>query len=185
MPDPFLCYDLLMCSYIPLNTRLRAPTLVPDTRSRGALLILSLAVPLAPTAPTTLLVFPPFVDEDEERRVIALSGSRDSFPGALPVLTLPGFPRRGILAEPFLTRRSSSAAQPQGRSLPPSTSPGAWICRVSEFQGVREAERAAERHTRAHCRLRVPRPPARREVRLASYDRYATRHVPLRKQNGV
>ncbi|KAJ1108943.1 hypothetical protein NDU88_006313 [Pleurodeles waltl] len=103
-------------------------------------------MPLAPTAPTTLLVFPPFVDKGVERRVVALSGSRDSFPGALPMLALAGFPRRGILAEPFLTWRSSSAARPQWRSLPPSTLPGAWICRVSEFRGVRRAERGVERH---------------------------------------
>ncbi|KAJ1101371.1 hypothetical protein NDU88_006439 [Pleurodeles waltl] len=92
----------------------RCVTALSDSRDTfpGALPVLSLAVPLAPTAPTTLLVFPPSVDEGEEKRVVALSGSQDSFLGALPVLTLPGFPRRGILAEPLLTWRSSSVLGP-------------------------------------------------------------------------
>ncbi|KAJ1142652.1 hypothetical protein NDU88_008965 [Pleurodeles waltl] len=63
-----------------------------------------------------------FFEFSEKGRVTALPGSRDTFPGALLVLALPGFPRRGILAEPLRARRSSSAARPQCRSLPPGGS---------------------------------------------------------------
>ncbi|KAJ1116042.1 hypothetical protein NDU88_004261 [Pleurodeles waltl] len=42
-----------------------------------------------------------FLEFSEKARVTALPGSRDTFPGALLVLALPGFPRRGILAEPL------------------------------------------------------------------------------------
>ncbi|KAJ1219114.1 hypothetical protein NDU88_006685 [Pleurodeles waltl] len=132
---------------------------------------------LASTAPATLLVFP-FV-EGENRRVAALPGSRDSFSGALPILALPGFPRRGILAEPFLARRSSSAARPQCRSLPLSASPGAWICRVSVSRGLREAKRRVGRHIQPIPAAYTCHAPKRGESASSGLRRYATRHVPL------
>ncbi|KAJ1192096.1 hypothetical protein NDU88_001408 [Pleurodeles waltl] len=81
--------------------------------------------------PTALLAASKFA---KDTRITALSGSRDTFPGTLLVLTLPGFPRRGILAEPLRTRRSSSPAHPQCRSLPPDASPGFRSSRVSEIR---------------------------------------------------
>ncbi|KAJ1188884.1 hypothetical protein NDU88_005640 [Pleurodeles waltl] len=106
--------------------------------------MLNLAVPLAPATPTTLLVFPVF-GEGEESRAVRLLGLRPRGPS---VLTLPGFPRRGILAEPLRARRSSSAARPQCRSLPPGASLGAWNSRVS---GVHAVERHIQPITAYAC----------------------------------
>ncbi|KAJ1113841.1 hypothetical protein NDU88_002082 [Pleurodeles waltl] len=83
--------------------------------------------------PTALLAASKFA---EDTRVTVLSGSRDTFPGTFLVLTLPGFPRKGILAEPLRTRQGSSVARPQCRSLPPDASPGLRSSRVSEIRAT-------------------------------------------------
>ncbi|KAJ1105232.1 hypothetical protein NDU88_002640 [Pleurodeles waltl] len=104
--------------------------------------------------PTALFAASKFA---ENACVTALPGSRGTFAGTLLVLTLPGFPRRGILAELLRTRRSSSAAHPQSRSLPPDASPGPRSSRVSEIS-------AAGQHIQpiAVCVCHAPRSGGRR-----------------------
>ncbi|KAJ1115163.1 hypothetical protein NDU88_003389 [Pleurodeles waltl] len=85
------------------------------------------------TLPTALLVA---LKLSEKVRVTVLPGSRDAFPGTLLVLALPGFPRRGILAEPLRTWRSSSVARLQCRSLPPGASPGLHSDRVPKINAA-------------------------------------------------
>ncbi|KAJ1090121.1 hypothetical protein NDU88_003258 [Pleurodeles waltl] len=99
-----------------------------------------------------------------------LPGSRDTSPGTLLVLALPGFPRRGILAEPLRTRRSSSAACPQCRSLPPDASPDPRSSRVSEIS-------VAGQHIQPIAVCVCHAPQERRKARLMSYSCDAARHV--------
>ncbi|KAJ1088197.1 hypothetical protein NDU88_001356 [Pleurodeles waltl] len=104
--------------------------------------------------PTALVAASKFA---ENAHVTTFPGSSGTFLETLLVLTLPGFPRRGILAEPLRTRRSSSAARPQCWSLPPDASPGPRSSRVSEIS-------AAAQHIQpiAVCVCHAPRNGGRR-----------------------
>ncbi|KAJ1193545.1 hypothetical protein NDU88_002842 [Pleurodeles waltl] len=103
-----------------------------------------------------------FFEFSEKAHVTALPGSRDTFPGALLVLALPGFPRRGILAEPLRAWRSSSVARPQCRSLPPGGS--------SNFRRGRLSENGL---SVKHIRLISPHKCHAPLVRQASHQRAA------------
>ncbi|KAJ1090511.1 hypothetical protein NDU88_003643 [Pleurodeles waltl] len=116
--------------------------------------------------PTSLLTAPKI---SENAHVTALPGSQNTFPGTLPVLTLPGFPRRGILAEALRTQRSSSAARPQCRSLPPDASPEFRSGRLSKIA-------AAGRHIQPIAVCVCHAPQERQKTRLTSYGRDAALH---------